>query len=205
MATTRARSAALALALALLACAAPTPASAEWKFCAPEGGHCHCFGEMRFGHPGTDAHHAEAGKFFDDHPEVRLWNKIQTKGHQVECGQALFGGEGEDPFPETLLGDAAGKFCQCNTPEERVWKHCADAGGVCQCAAENANANANANAAAADADADLGEENNENDAENAESGENAQEEEKQQPRRHASLVRATDDSVGRYKLNAVDP
>ena len=59
-------------ALALLAACAPSPAAAEWKFCAPEGGHCHCFGEMRFGHPGAQEHHDNDGEFFKQHPEAGL-------------------------------------------------------------------------------------------------------------------------------------
>jgi len=72
-ATTMSRWALAAMAVAvMLACCAPCPAAAEWKFCAPEGGHCHCFGEMRFGHPGEPEHVADDGAWFKAHPEVTL-------------------------------------------------------------------------------------------------------------------------------------
>lgn len=119
--TTRAAFAAIAL------LASAVPASAEWKFCAPDGGHCKCFGEMRYGHPGLDEHLADGGKWFDSHPEVRRWNVRSVQGDAVACNAADFGGD--DPFPQIQNL----KFCQCNLPEEAVWKPCAEGGGVCDC------------------------------------------------------------------------
>jgi len=118
--TTRAAFAAIAL------LASAVPASAEWKFCAPDGGHCKCFGEMRYGHPGLEEHLADDGKWFDSHPEVRRWNVRSVQGDAVACNAADFG---DDPFPqiENL------KFCQCNLPEDAVWKPCAKGGEVCDC------------------------------------------------------------------------
>jgi hypothetical protein len=112
------------LAAALLALIAPIAAE-EWKFCAPGGGHCHCFGEMRWGHPGTDAQHSDDGAYFKDHPEVTMWSKIQAKGDKVLCDGKNF--DPQDPFP------GVEKFCQCNEPAARVWKPCAGAGEVCEC------------------------------------------------------------------------
>ena len=113
-----------ALALAALA----APAAAEWKFCAPEGGHCQCFGEMRYGHPGQAEHHANGGAYFKEHPEVTKWTSRDASGLQEGCGLSHFGGV--DPFP--ALGNA--KFCECNVPEEVVWTPCAGPGEVCDCA-----------------------------------------------------------------------
>ena len=86
--TTRAAFAAIAL------LASAVPASAEWKFCAPDGGHCKCFGEMRYGHPGLEEHLADDGKWFDSHPEVRRWNVRSVQGDAVACNAADFG---DDP------------------------------------------------------------------------------------------------------------
>ena len=118
------------LPLAALALAALlSPASAEWKFCAPEGGHCQCFGEMRYGHPGQAQHHSDGGAYFKEHPEVTKWTSRDASGLQEGCSLAHFGGV--DPFP--ALGNA--KFCECNVPEEVVWMPCAGPGEVCDCAA----------------------------------------------------------------------
>ena len=69
------------LPLAALALAAlVAPAAAEWKFCAPEGGHCQCFGEMRYGHPGQAQHHADGGAYFKEHPEVTKWISRDASG-----------------------------------------------------------------------------------------------------------------------------
>ena len=118
--TTRAAFAAIAL------LASAVPASAEWKFCAPDGGHCKCFGEMRYGHPGLEEHLADDGKWFDSHPEVRRWNVRSVQGDAVACNAADFG---DDPFPQIKNL----KFCQCNLPEDAVWKPCAKGGEVCDC------------------------------------------------------------------------
>ena len=118
------------LPLAALALAAlVAPAAAEWKFCAPEGGHCQCFGEMRYGHPGQAQHHADGGAYFKQNPEVTKWTSRDASGLQEGCSLEHFGGV--DPFP--ALGNA--KFCECNVPEEVVWQPCAGPGEVCNCAA----------------------------------------------------------------------
>ena len=125
------------LPLAALALAAlVAPAAAEWKFCAPEGGHCQCFGEMRYGHPGQAQHHADGGAYFKEHPEVTKWISRDASGLQEGCSLADFGGV--DPFP--ALGNA--KFCECNVPEEVVWQPCAGPGEVCDCAAASLGASA---------------------------------------------------------------
>ena len=129
--TTRAAFAAIAL------LASAVPASAEWKFCAPDGGHCKCFGEMRYGHPGLEEHLADDGKWFDSHPEVRRWNVRSVQGDAVACNAADFG---DDPFPQIKNL----KFCQCNLPEDAVWKPCAKGGEVCDCRPPSLASDANA-------------------------------------------------------------
>lgn len=117
------------LALALAALASAPGARAEWTFCAPEGGHCSCFGEMRYGHPGQPHHLANDGAWFAAHPEVRRWAVKEVSGAEVACVASAF--DGGDPFP----GLDAHKFCQCNVPEALAWRHCADGGETCDCAA----------------------------------------------------------------------
>ena len=116
------------LALVLLAFVSPARALQSWKFCAPQGGHCSCFGEMRFGHPGEAEHLANDGAYFKEHPEVPRWQSRNAAGREEPCGLSQFGDV--DPFPE--LGNS--KFCECHVPEEVVWKPCAGPGEVCDCA-----------------------------------------------------------------------
>ena len=114
----------IALTFALFV-ALPNGAEAVWKHCADEGGTCSCFGKTRYGHHGELEHFEDDGAWFKAHPEVVRFIEADSRG-DYKCGSEYY--EGFDPFP-----GQSGKYCQCQVPEAKYWRKCANAGETCKC------------------------------------------------------------------------